>query len=126
VDDEPEIREMVGEFLRLRGYKIKTASTGEEALAIAVREPPDLILLDIYMPGMNGVEVLRHLAKEKFPGGVIMLTASQDEPLLQTALDLGAFDVLSKPVDLDQVELAVMVKLLLQEDSGLPLPQGGE
>lgn len=114
VDDEPEIGELVGEFLRLRGYRTKTAANGETALAIVKQNPPDLVLLDIYMPGMNGVEVLRTLNETGFAGGVIMLTASQDEPLLQSALDLGAFDVLSKPVDLKQVELAVMVKLAMQ------------
>lgn len=113
VDDEMEIGEMVGEFLRRRGYRVKTASNGETALAMVNREPPDLVLLDIYMPGMNGVEVLRQLQQSHPSVGVIMLTASQDEPLLKTALDLGAFDVLSKPVDLNQVELAVMVKLAM-------------
>lgn len=113
VDDESEIREMVGEFLQRRGYRIRTAANGEEALAMVRKEPPDMVLLDIYMPGINGVDVLRQLTKDGFPGGVIMLTASQDEPLLKTALNLGAFDVLCKPVDLNQVELAVMVKLAL-------------
>lgn len=113
VDDEAEIRELVGEFLQRRGYRIKTAADGEAALAMILREPPDLVLLDIYMPGINGVDVLRRLKEAGSSVGVIMLTASQDEPLLKTAMDLGAFDVLTKPVDLDQVELAVMVKLML-------------
>ncbi len=113
VDDEPEIGQLVGEFLQRRGYRIKVAANGEAALEVIRQEPPDLVLLDIYMPGINGVEVLRRLKEARSPVGVIMLTASQDEPLLKTAMDLGAFDVLSKPVDLDQVELAVMVKLAL-------------
>ncbi|MBM4123461.1 MAG: response regulator [Nitrospira sp.] len=114
VDDEQAICEMLREFLERRQYRVRTAANGEEALALVKREPPDLVLLDIYMPGINGVEVLRRLLASGFTGGIIMLTASQDEPLLQTALDIGAFDVLSKPVDLDQVELAVMVKLAMQ------------
>ncbi|MDE3241878.1 MAG: response regulator [Nitrospirota bacterium] len=113
VDDEKEICDLVGEFLQRRGYRIQTAYGGAEALVKIKQEPPDLVLLDIYMPDINGVEVLGRLVKSKFPGGVIMLTASQEEPLLKTALDLGAFDVLPKPVDLDQVEMAVMVKLAL-------------
>lgn len=116
VDDEPEIGRLVGEFLQRRGYRTKTAANGEEALTMIREEPPDLALLDIYMPGINGVEVLRRLKEAHSSVGVIMLTASQDEPLLKMALDLGAFDVLSKPVDLDQVELAVMVKLVMQEE----------
>jgi DNA-binding response OmpR family regulator len=117
VDDEPEIGEMVGEFLGRRGYRTKAAYSGEEALAKVKQEPPDLVLLDIYMPGMSGVEVLRQITDPAFPvqpaPGVIMLTASQDEPLLKQALDLGAFDVLLKPVNLDQIELAVTVKLAM-------------
>jgi DNA-binding response OmpR family regulator len=113
VDDEAEIRELVGEFLQRRGYQIKTAANGEEGLSLIRQSPPDLALLDIYMPGMNGVELLRQISKSHPSVGVIMLTASQDEPLLKAALDLGAFDVLSKPVDLKQLELAVLVKLTL-------------
>jgi DNA-binding response OmpR family regulator len=113
VDDEPEIGELVGEFLERRGYRVKTATNGEDALALVKKEPPDLMLLDIYMPGMNGVDVLRRLKAQQSTVGVIMLTASQEETLLQEALDLGAFDVLSKPVNLDQLELAVLVKLTL-------------
>lgn len=113
VDDEPEIVELVGEFLERRGYRVQTATNGEDALALVKKEPPDLMLLDIYMPGMNGVDVLRRLKAQQSPVGVIMLTASQEETLLQEALDLGAFDVLSKPVNLDQLELAVLVKLTL-------------
>lgn len=120
VDDEQEIRDLVGEFLQRRGYRTQSAASGEEALRMVRKEPPDLVLLDIYMPGMNGIELLRRLTSEKFPGGVIMLTASQEEPLLKTALELGAFDVLSKPVDLDQVELAVMVKLMLNAPDTAP------
>ena len=113
VDDEPEIVELVGEFLERRGYRVKTATNGEDALALVKKEPPDLMLLDIYMPGMNGVDVLRRLKAQQSPVGVIMLTASQEELLLQEALELGAFDVLSKPVNLDEIELAVAVKLAL-------------
>ncbi len=113
VDDEPEIVELLGEFLERRGYRVKTATNGEDALALVKKEPPDLMLLDIYMPGMNGVDVLRRLKAQQSPVGVIMLTASQEELLLQEALKLGAFDVLSKPVNLDEIELAVAVKLAL-------------
>ncbi len=119
VDDEPEIADLVGEFLASRGYWIQKASNGEDALAMIRRNPPDLVMLDVYMPKMNGVDVLRQLkapmASADSPG-VILLTASQDESLLLAALDLGAFDVLHKPVDLEQVELAVMVKLLLSAE----------
>jgi CheY-like chemotaxis protein len=115
VDDEQEIRDLLREFLTRRGYCVKTASGGEEALKAIKAGAPNLVLLDIYMPGLNGVAVVRHLKQANLLSklGVIMLTASQEEPLLQEALDLGAFDVLSKPVNLDDLELAVAVKLAL-------------
>lgn len=115
VDDEPEICNMVSEFLTRRGYQVTTAVGGEKALEMIMKAPPDLVILDIYMPGMNGVAVMRRLKTANFLEklGVIMLTASQEESLLQEALDLGAFDALSKPVNLDELELAVAVKLAL-------------
>lgn len=115
VDDEAEICEMVGEFLSKRGYQIRTAYNGEEALQAVAEELPDLVLLDIYMPGINGVEVLRRFQKGNLLTklGVIMVTASQEEPLLQEALNLGAFDVISKTASLNDLELAVAVKLAL-------------
>lgn len=113
VDDEPEILEMVGEFLSRRGYRVSTATGGTEALAKIKAECPALILLDIYMPGITGIDLLRRLKAMRSEAAVIMLTASVDEPLLKTATDLGAEEVLSKPVDLGILELAVMTRLAL-------------
>lgn len=115
VDDEPEIGLMVGEFLRRRGYHVQTAENGEQALDLIRTKSPDLVLLDIYMPGINGVEVLRRIQQIDPNIGVIMLTACQEEALLKTALDIGAFDVQYKPVNLDQLALAVTVKLAMQD-----------
>jgi DNA-binding response OmpR family regulator len=111
VDDEPAIREMVGEFLRRRGYRVIMAGGVDEAMAMARTESPDLILLDLYMPVTNGLKMLKQLRETGQPVNVIMLTASQDEHLLKTTLDLGAYEVLPKPVDLNQLELAVAAKL---------------
>jgi DNA-binding response OmpR family regulator len=111
VDDEREIRDMIGEFLQRRGYRVRTAADGEEALEALGAEPFDMILLDVYMPGVNGIQLLERLAKSGRSSGVIVLTACQDQHLLKATLDLGAFEVLTKPVDLEQLELAVSAKL---------------
>lgn len=111
VDDEREIRDMIGEFLQRRGYRVRTAADGEEALEAIGAEPFDMILLDVYMPGVNGVQLLEQLARAGLSSGVIVLTACQDQHLLKATLDLGAFEVLTKPVDLEQLELAVSAKL---------------
>ncbi len=115
VDDEPQIRDLLKRFLSLRGYKVRVASDGQQALTMVGQEVPQLVVLDVYMPGMNGVEVLRQLRGRKFTGGVILLTASQDDKLLQEALDLGSVDVMGKPVDLERLALAIQVGCILTE-----------
>jgi two-component system response regulator (stage 0 sporulation protein F) len=113
VDDEEAIRRLLTEFLTRRGYRVQSAATGEEALALVEREPPHLIVLDLYMPGMNGVEVLRRLRARQYRGAVLVLSASQDEGLLREALEWGAVDVIGKPARLDQLLLAIQVGLVL-------------
>jgi DNA-binding response OmpR family regulator len=119
VDDEPQIRDLLKRFLSLRGYKVRVASDGQQALTMVEQEAPQLIVLDVYMPGINGVEVLRQLRRKKFTGGVILLTGSQDDKLLQEALDLGSVDVMGKPVDLERLALAIQVGCILTEQQGL-------
>jgi DNA-binding response OmpR family regulator len=113
VDDERPICEMLTKFRSSRGIQVHTAQDGPTAVAVAERERPQLIVLDIQMPGMNGVEVLRKLRAKKFAGGVMMLTGSQDAALLKEALDLGSIDIVGKPPDLERIGLAVEVSLIL-------------
>jgi DNA-binding response OmpR family regulator len=118
VEDEPSVAKLLREFFRSLGFQVRFAATGSEGLALIEKAPPSLLVLDIYLPHMDGVEVLRRLRarwSEKLPFGVIILTGSRDEPLLQEALSLGAFDVLLKPVSIKQLELAVRIQLLFQE-----------
>jgi len=113
VDDEPVIRALLSKFLTQQGYRVRAAPDGPAALALARQEPPQLVILDIYMPEMNGVEVFRRLRAQGYQGGVITLTASQDRRLLQEMLELGSVDVVGKPVDLDRLALVVQVALAL-------------
>lgn len=122
VDDEPMIGSLLAQFLTLRGYRVRTAKNGQEALALAAAEPPRITILDLYMPGMNGVEVLRALRARRYAGGVIALTASQDEKLLQDMLDLGSVDVMGKPVDLERLAVAIEVALVLSSGPGDDVP----
>ncbi len=115
VDDEPLIRDMLMQFLTLRGYRVRTAQNGQEALELAAEEPPRMVILDMYMPGMSGLEVLRELRARDYKGGVVALTASQDEGMLQQILDLGSVDVMGKPVDLERLSLVLHVGLTLTE-----------
>ncbi|MBI3809944.1 MAG: response regulator, partial [Nitrospirae bacterium] len=113
VDDEPQIRSMLSQFLTMRGYRVRVAQDGPTALAMVTEELPNFVILDMYMPGMNGLELLRELRARKYTGGVLGLTGARDEKLLQEVLDLGAVDVMGKPVDLEKVELAVQLGCLL-------------
>jgi DNA-binding response OmpR family regulator len=113
VDDEPQIRDLLTKYLTQKHYRVHAAQDGPAALALVDLERPDLVILDMYMPGMNGVEVLRRLRAKNYAGGVMMLTASQDEDLLKEALLLGSLDIVGKPADLERIEVAIQVSLIL-------------
>ncbi len=115
VDDEQEVCTLLTEFLTSRGFRVQSAQDGPTALALALSasKRPQLIVLDIMMPGMNGIEVLRGLRAKKYAGGVLMLTASTDITLLKKSLDLEAVDILGKPIDLERLALAIQVGLIL-------------
>lgn len=111
VDDEPRVCGMLKEFLETRGYAVISALSGHEALAAVQEERPDLILLDILMPGMNGLEALQRIREIDPTAGVIMLTALQDEGVAREAMQKEAYDYLTKPVDLPYLELTILAKL---------------
>jgi two-component system sensor histidine kinase/response regulator len=114
VDDERQNRQLLEAMLAPEGYLLLTAAGGEEALAIVARQPPDLILLDIMMPGMDGLQVAATIkgnpATKHIP--VIIVTALDDRHSRVLGLSTGAEDVLTKPVD--QAELRVRVRNLLR------------
>lgn len=113
VDDEPQVRALISQFFLQRGYRVRTAQDGPTALALTAQDPPQFIITDMYMPGMNGVELLRELRARQYGGGFIALTACEEESLLKEVLDLGAVDVMGKPVDLERLELAVQLGCIL-------------
>ncbi len=112
VDDEPKVCEQVKLFFQSKGYEATTATNGEEAIAKLKYERPHLVLLDVRMPGVNGIEVLRQAKKLDPAVGVIMVTAVQDEEVFKEALEEGAFDYLTKPLNLTYLESRVSVKVM--------------
>jgi CheY-like chemotaxis protein len=115
-DDDEQICRFLKDLLVPLGYTLRFAATGVQALAAIEKSPPDVMILDINMPGMNGVETYRHLAAAWPKGlafGVIFLTGSMENPLFDEALGLGVPDVLLKPVNPMQVELAIKLQLHL-------------
>jgi two-component system response regulator (stage 0 sporulation protein F) len=115
VDDEAQMRDMLTQYLSKQGYHVLSAQDGLAAVSLAERERPHLIVLDINMPGMNGVEVLRKLRAKNYAGGVMVLTGVQDEKLLNEALNLGSIDIIGKPADLERIRLAIEVSLILSK-----------
>jgi CheY-like chemotaxis protein len=101
VEDDPPLRRMIGIFLRAAGYRVCAAEDGPSGLALARDERPDLVLLDLMMPGLDGWEVLRRIKGDARTAAipVLVLTASVDPPLTERALRLGATRVLAKPID---------------------------
>ena len=100
VDDEPDILEILSYNLKNEGFQVVTAGDGEEGIKIAEQEAPDLIVLDIMMPKMDGVEVCRHLrSNSKFDQTIIAFLTARDEDYSQiAALDIGGDDYITKPI----------------------------
>jgi DNA-binding response OmpR family regulator len=113
VDDEPHAVELLQEFLTAKGYEAITASNGEEALRKVKEERPHLILLDVCMPKMSGLEVLRRVREFDQEVGVIMVTAVHEEDTGRMALTMGAIDYITKPLDLRYLEQSLWTKITL-------------
>lgn len=100
VDDDAAMANAVVRYLASLGYEVLQAGDGERAVQLARARQPDIVLLDITMPGKDGVEVLRELVPELPHTGFIMLTGNEDEKVAQACLKIGALDYLSKPADM--------------------------
>jgi len=105
VDDNPQNLTLVRAQLERAGYRVTTAASGRDALKFAASDPPDLILLDVMMPGLDGYEVCRRLRTERYARSIpiVMLTSLQDRTDKLRALEAGANDFLSKPVDREEL-----------------------
>jgi len=120
VEDEPDIRELVVHHLKREGYQVSVAASGEEALRQVQASPPDLVLLDLMMPAMNGLEVCRRLRQDPVTASlpIVMLTAKGDEIDRVLGLEIGADDYVVKPFS--PKELLARVRAVLRRS--LPAP----
>jgi two-component system KDP operon response regulator KdpE len=110
VDDEPQIRRVLRSTLAARGYVITDAKTGEEAIEWARREAPDLILLDVNMPGIGGIEACRQIRRVS-SAPIIMLTVRNAERDKVLALDAGADDYIVKPFGIEELLARIRASL---------------
>ncbi len=107
VDDEPGIRELVGQILQDEGYEVQTAASGEDALEAVGRDVFDLILLDLWLPGIDGIEVLKQLKASGVSTPVIVISGHASAEQAVTAIQAGAHDFLEKPLSYDRVLVSV-------------------
>lgn len=115
VDDEPKITKLARDYLEQGGFQVQIAADGTTALAIARHEKPDLVVLDLNLPAMDGLDVCRTLRRES-DVPIIMLTARVDEVDRLIGLELGADDYISKPFS--PRELVARVRAVLRRSSG--------
>ena len=111
VDDEVDIREFAKRFFSKRGIDVTTASNGEEALIAVEQHKPDLVLLDITMEKMSGVEALKKLRERNNQVKVIMVTGIEDEETVKQAKGYDVKGYIHKPLILEELEKVVMAEL---------------
>ena len=103
VDDDDRLRDSFYNILSMEGHTVRTASSGESALRMAEDEAPDAVIMDVRMPGMDGLETLRHM-KQKAPKlPVLLLTGHACMGVAVEGLDLGAYDYMLKPVAISEL-----------------------
>ena len=111
VDDEPEVRKLMEHFLIDKGYEVRVAGNGREGLDALDTFTPDLVLLDMHMPELDGAQMLMQLAIRSPTLPVIMVTVNEDVETTSRLLQLGAADYVPKPFNLDYLEQAINIQL---------------
>ncbi|WP_042470833.1 response regulator [Bacillus ndiopicus] len=119
VDDQQGIRLLLNEVFKKEGYETYLASNGIEALGIFKNEEIDCILLDMKIPGMNGIEILRELRKLSDKINVVMMTAYGEQALIDEAFQLGATKYFTKPFNIFEVRDAVNEILSISKNEGV-------
>jgi DNA-binding response OmpR family regulator len=116
VDDEPEVRTFMEHLLTTRGYEVRVAENGRQGLAALDTFTPDVVLLDMHMPELDGVETLKQLAARAPALPVIMVTVNDDVETTARLLQLGAADYVPKPFNLEYLEQAINIQLSATRD----------
>lgn len=118
VDDEPSQRRLFAESVRQLGLTVIESGSGEEAVELVARRSPDLVLLDVRLPGMSGLDAMRRIREERPDLPVLLITAYADVRDAVAALKSGACDYLAKPVDLEELKTAILDHLGESHDRG--------
>lgn len=112
IEDDPAMLRGLRDNFQMHGFRVRTCSGGEQALRLLAQQPPDIVLLDIMLPGLNGYEICRAARQREFSAPIIMLTAKGQEEDIIRGLELGADDYVTKPFSVR--ELVARVKAFLR------------
>jgi nitrogen regulation protein NR(I) len=120
VDDEEKICFAFEQFLSQKGYQTFVASNGPDALEIVAGQAPDIVFLDVCLPGVNGLEILEEIKRRDVNCAVVVMTAYSSMDTTIKAIQMGAYEYLTKPIDLDQIETIIANILRRREVTALP------
>ena len=112
VDDDKSICELLRDIFKKEGYTIEEAISGNEAFLMFKSTNPDLVLLDVSMPGMNGIELLKKIREINRKVFVVVISAHEDAVLIKEAFELGAYDYIRKPFNVDYLRKSVLSKIV--------------
>ena len=112
VDDDAAVRDVLTRFLRRRGYRVGIAANGEEALSAVRDNDPDLMLLDIHLPKLSGLDVLQELQSGNLQTRTIALSGIPDDEMVQSTKELGAVAFLAKPFDFTSLTAEISAHLV--------------
>lgn len=112
-DDDPEICTLLKIYLTEKGFKVFTALSGEDAISIAKKERPHIMLLDIIMPGMDGIEILKQIRDIDKEIHIVIISGFNDKKTANTTLKLGADDYIVKPIDLNYLDNVLLVDTVM-------------
>jgi DNA-binding NtrC family response regulator len=112
VEDDAQLRDLLADHLEEQGYTVRAAADGHEALAILERDRPPVILLDLRLPGVHGLQLLQRIRQDHPTIRVIVVSGVEDEILARSTLRQGAFDYVRKPFRLDRLDAVVLAALV--------------
>jgi DNA-binding response OmpR family regulator len=124
IEDEPDLLRGLAVNLKAEGYGVLTAARGDAGVKIALKERPDLVLLDVMLPGMSGLDVCQELRRKGFDAPIIMLTAKSEEVDRVVGLEIGADDYVTKPFGIR--ELLARIRVRLRRHSNAPEGSGSK
>jgi len=126
VDDEPNIRDLLATSLRFAGFAVRTVGNGAAAISAVIEEEPDLIVLDVMLPDINGFGVTKRLRASGYTSPILFLTAKDDTEDKITGLTVGGDDYVTKPFSLDEIvaRIRAILRRTMQEDDDAVIRTG--